>query len=148
MPANNLKPVPGLLTAVCRVLLFFLLFPSVIQAEDRVPRPEFKSNYQTPFTFFPQARNLIYEYADVVVLFAALAAASFFAIKKRSRNAMLVIALFSLLYFGFWRQGCVCAIGSIQNIALALSNPGYAIPLTVVLFFLLPLLFTLLFGRT
>jgi ferredoxin len=56
--------------------------------------------------------------------------------------------LFSLAYFGFWRQGCVCPIGAIQNVTLAFSDPGYRIPLVVIAFFSLPLLFTLFFGRT
>jgi NosR/NirI family nitrous oxide reductase transcriptional regulator len=58
-----------------------------------------------------------------------------------------LLSLFSILYFGFWRKGCVCPVGSIQNVAAALTDSTYMIPLTVVLFFLLPILFTLLFGR-
>ena len=60
---------------------------------------------------------------------------------------MLVLAIVSLVYFGFYRGGCVCPIGAIQNVALALGDPTYAAPFTVVLFFVLPLLFALLFGR-
>ena len=54
----------------------------------------------------------------------------------------------SLIYFGFFRKGCVCPVGSVQNISLALFNPTYTIPLTVIAFFALPLVFTLFFGRT
>jgi ferredoxin len=52
------------------------------------------------------------------------------------------------VYFGFWRKGCVCPVGSVQNVVLALADPGYLIPAGVLLFFLIPLLFTLFFGRT
>jgi NAD-dependent dihydropyrimidine dehydrogenase PreA subunit len=55
--------------------------------------------------------------------------------------------VFSLLYFGLYRKGCVCPIGAIQNVVLTIFDPGYAIPTTVIAFFLLPLVFTLFFGR-
>ena len=58
------------------------------------------------------------------------------------------MSVFSLLYFGFYREGCICSIGSIQNVVLALVDPTYAIPITALLFFLLPLAFALFFGRT
>jgi ferredoxin len=56
--------------------------------------------------------------------------------------------IFSLLYFGFWRDGCVCAVGSPQNIILSIFDVDYVVPITVAAFFLLPLVFTLFFGRT
>ncbi len=58
----------------------------------------------------------------------------------RSRSA-------SLAYFGFFRQGCVCPVGALQNVAMALGQHQYALPLVVGIFFLLPLLFALFFGR-
>ena len=54
----------------------------------------------------------------------------------------------SLAYLGFYRKGCVCPIGAIQNVTLAAFDPGYVLPWVVVAFFTLPLLFTLFFGRT
>jgi NosR/NirI family nitrous oxide reductase transcriptional regulator len=50
-------------------------------------------------------------------------------------------------YFGFYREGCICAVGSVQNVSLAIFNTGYAIPLTALLFFIIPLLFALAYGR-
>ncbi|NOX99336.1 MAG: 4Fe-4S binding protein, partial [Verrucomicrobia bacterium] len=55
--------------------------------------------------------------------------------------------VFSLGYFGFYKQGCVCPIGSIQNVALSLFDTNYAVPITVTIFFVMPLLFALMFGR-
>jgi len=69
------------------------------------------------------------------------------ALKKRSRQGLIWMSVFSLAYFGFFREGCICAVGSVQNVALALFNDSYAIPLTALLFFLIPLIFALLFGR-
>ena len=82
------------------------------------------------------------------MLFAALALSSYLVLRTRSRRAILALCVFSLFYFGFWRKGCVCPIGAIQNIALSIFDRDYAVPITVMLFFLLPLVFTLFFGRT
>jgi len=73
---------------------------------------------------------------------------SWLVIKKRSRRGVLYMTLFSIAYFGFFREGCVCSVGSLQNVSLALFHPEYAIPISAILFFILPLLFTLFFGRT
>jgi ferredoxin len=56
--------------------------------------------------------------------------------------------VFTLIYFGFYRKGCICSIGAIQNVTLSFFDPSYSISLTALLFFLLPLVFTLFFGRT
>ena len=72
---------------------------------------------------------------------------SWFILKSRSRKGIFWLSVFSLVYFGFYRDGCICAIGAIQNVALSLSDPGYTISLVALLFFLIPLVFTLFFGR-
>ena len=36
---------------------------------------------------------------------------------------MLGLLLISLAYFGFWRRGCVCSVGSLQNVAQSLAEP-------------------------
>ena len=84
---------------------------------------------------------------DVAVLVGALMVTSWMVLKKRSRQGLIWISVFSLAYFGFYRQGCICAIGSVQNVALALFNDNYAMPLSALLFFIIPLIFALLFGR-
>ncbi len=115
---------------------------------ERFPPPDFESGYGLPQTTVPPARESIYEYADGAVLMAALALSSYLVIRRRSRRATFLLMLFSLLYFGFWREGCVCAIGATQNIVLSIFDSGYSVPGAVILFFLLPLVFTLFFGRT
>jgi len=126
-----------------------LLFPSgAASAFERFPPPDFESGYQQPSPTTPHPRQDIYEYIDVVVLLAALGLSSYLVLRWRTRRAIFVLMVLSLFYFGFWRKGCVCPIGSIQNIALSVFDPDYAIPIAVMLFFLLPLVFTLFFGRT
>ena len=115
---------------------------------ERFPPPDFEGGYEMPSPTAPHARQDIYEYIDVAVLLAALCLSSYLILKKRSRRAIFVLMVFSLLYFGFWRKGCVCPIGATQNIVLSIFDSEYVIPITVAAFFLLPLVFTLFFGRS
>jgi polyferredoxin len=85
---------------------------------------------------------------DVIVLAIVLGLASWLAIRRRSRRAILWLSVFAVIYFGFYRLGCICPIGAIQNVSLALFNPGYQISVTVLIFFLLPLIVALFYGRT
>jgi polyferredoxin len=84
----------------------------------------------------------------VGVLFLALCVASFILLKKRSRRWMVALAIFSAGYFGFYRLGCVCPVGAIQNMSEAIAGNAIMLPISIVLLFSLPLLFALFFGRT
>ena len=114
---------------------------------QRFDLPEFKSDYRLPPTQTPYPRASWMEFVDLVLLLAALSVASWLALKKRSRRWIYVLMVSSLLYFGFYRQGCVCPIGAIQNVAYALFHPAYVIPVVVLAFFVAPLVFALAFGR-
>jgi len=135
-----------------KILLFLFFscssFSSFAQVEERFPKPDFQTDYTRPEIHLTDARSQTLEYIDTFVLFICLSLASCFAIKQRSRRYIFLLTLFSLGYFGFYREGCVCPVGSIQNVALALFNSGYVIPVSIIIFFMLPLFFTLLFGRT
>jgi polyferredoxin len=128
--------------------LVILLFGFCMQAQQRFPPPEFESGHQIPVTAAPAARGLWFQYQDVVVLMATLALSSWLVYQRRSRKSLIALSIFSLAYFGFYRKGCICAIGSVQNAALALCDSSYALPASVLVFFLLPLVFTLFLGRT
>ncbi len=133
------------------ILLAFVFLTSIVQAapeqELRFPAPEFKSGYTFPETAVPAGTSETQQWIDVAVLAAALSLAAWLAVKRHSRRGIFWLMIFSLLYFGFYKQGCICPIGSIQNVALSLFNPHYALPVTVLIFFGLPLLFALFFGR-
>jgi NosR/NirI family nitrous oxide reductase transcriptional regulator len=116
-------------------------------AELLFPPPEFESDYVMPSTTTPHPHQDVYEYVDIAVLFIALSLASYLVLKRRSRRVTFVLMVSSLIYFGFWRKGCVCPIGAIQNVTLSVFDNTYAVPIAVLLFFLLPLVFTLFFGR-
>jgi NosR/NirI family nitrous oxide reductase transcriptional regulator len=115
---------------------------------ERFPPPDFESGYTLPQTQVPAARPGYWEYADVAVLFIALCLASYFVLKLRRRWPVFALMIFSLLYFGFWRKGCVCSVGSVGNVTLSIFDAEYILPVAALLFFILPLLFTLFFGRT
>ena len=136
--------------------LFFLLIVCLLAAscavkagaQDRFPRPEFQTDYEVPTAQNPRPRSVFMEYLDVGILLIFLALATFLALKVRSRTLIFWLMTASLLYFGFYRKGCICPVGSVQNLVLGLFDPAYTIPVTAFLLFLLPLVFSLLFGRT
>jgi len=136
-PFVRLLIVPALMLVLCGQAL----------SVERFPPPDFETGYEFPGTTTPLPQSGTVELLDVLVLFAALVAASVLVLKKRSRRGIFCLSVISLLYFGFWRKGCICSIGAIQNVTLTLFDPTYAIPLAAPLFFLLPLLFALFFGR-
>ncbi|BAX82115.1 4Fe-4S binding protein [Labilibaculum antarcticum] len=116
--------------------------------QQRFPKPEFESGYTQPVTSMPVPSSGMFALLDVLVLIAALSLITWFILKKRSRTGVVAVSIFSILYFGFFREGCVCSVGSVQNVVLALFNPGYHIPLSALAFFVIPLAYTLFFGRT
>ena len=135
--------------SVCLALaLEALLWTHSTVAEQRFPPPDFESGYQLPATPVPGPRSLYFEYLDVAVLILALGLASYLGLRRRSRKGVLGLSLFSLAYFGFYREGCICAIGAVQNVALGLGDRTYAVPLTAMAFFVLPLIVALFAGRT
>jgi NosR/NirI family nitrous oxide reductase transcriptional regulator len=132
-------------------LLIILAIGSVnsmaAEAQQRFPKPEFATGYSQPNTTVPHARFQLLEYLDVTILLLVLLVTTWMVLKKRSRIGVFWISVFSLLYFGWYREGCICAVGSVQNIVLGIVDPTYAIPLTALAFFLLPLVFALFAGR-
>ncbi len=132
------------------IALALALSSAAMGGEQRFPPPDFSPGYTLPPTEVQgaPARDDLRGYIDAAVLLGALALASYLALGRRSRNGLVLLSLFSLAYFGFYRHGCVCPIGAIQNVTLALVDARYTLPLAVVVFFALPLVFTLFFGRT
>jgi ferredoxin len=133
----------------CWLIVFcWMLMASVsVFGVERFPPPDFDPGYQMPPTTAPVPRAPWLEYLDVLVLLGALSAAAWFVLVKRSRRPILGLTIFSALYFGFYRRGCVCSVGSIQDVTLALFNNAYTVPLAVLAFFLLPMIFALVCGR-
>jgi NosR/NirI family nitrous oxide reductase transcriptional regulator len=119
-----------------------------VLAIQRFPKPEFENGYKIPATQVTRVQSVVFEYIDLLVFISCMSLITWLVLKKRSRKAVFWLSVFSLLYFGFYRKGCICPVGSVQNVAMALFNPEYNIHFTAVAFFIIPLGFTLFFGRT
>ena len=130
------------------LMLVISLLAYKVVAEQRFPKPEFESGYQVPATQIAKVQPVFFEYLDIFVFVAAMTLATWLVIKKRSRKLVFWLSVFSLLYFGFYRKGCICPVGSLQNVSMALFNPEYSIPITAIIFFIVPIGFTLFYGRT
>ncbi len=107
------------------VLLVLMIIASVCvasttQAAPRFPQPEFDTGYEIPEPTTPPPE--IYEYLDVTLLVIALVLATFLTLKHRRRAWVFVLMVACVAYFGFWRKGCVCPVGSLQNTVLAISS--------------------------
>lgn len=129
------------------VIVLLLLSTLSAFSENRFPKPQFETGYVIPESAAPVARSVQLELLDAGVLFLALSLAAWLILRKRSRRGVFLLTVFSVAYFGFWRQGCICPIGSIQNVTLWLFDGQYVLPLVAAVFFILPLVFALLFGR-
>ena len=118
-----------------------------ILAEARFPKPDFTSGYEYPDILHGAPNETLWNVLDIVLLAGMMALVVWAAYRKRSRTVIYAMSVVSVLYFGFFRSGCVCSVGSIQNVVTALVNPDYHLPWYVLLLFLLPIVFALLFGR-
>lgn len=123
------------------------LFSVTAMAQNRFPKPDFESGYQYPEMTYPVPNETLWVAIDIVLLVLLMSIVAWAAIRKRTRKPIIWVSILSVAYFGFFRSGCVCSIGSIQNVSLALVDSTYILPLSVLLFFILPILFTFLFGR-
>lgn len=138
----------GLRLLSLAVLFLGLMACDPALAEQRFPPPDFtESGHKLPETTTPPARAVGWDYVDVAVLAGALGVAVWLIYRQRSRRGLFWLGLFSLVYFGFYRKGCVCPIGSVQNVSVALLGEGYAIPVSVLAFFVFPLAVALFAGR-
>lgn len=129
------------------VLVVLVVVATAAMAEENFPPPQFTSGYHYPLINTPQPRPEIFAYIDAAVLLITLGLAAYLALRVRSRRYLFLLAGFGVLYFGFFRKGCICPVGAIQNVVLAAAKPDYGLSWIVAAFFLLPLVFALFFGR-
>ena len=139
------------MTTVSALLLLIvaLVLPAGIGealAIERFPPPDF-TDHELPSTVVPSPPGTWVEYLALAGLVAALALAAYLALRSRSRRGLLALGIVALAVFGFWRGGCICSIGAVQNVVLGAADSGYLVPLVVVGFFVIPLVFALFFGR-
>lgn len=121
--------------------------PGALLAQYQKKPPEFGGTYYFPTPVHPEPASDYLRFLDVGLLVLALGLAVWFVFKSRNRKALIMLSIGSVAYFGFYRKGCICSVGAIQNVVLCLVNPQYAISLGVITIFFLPLVVTLFFGR-
>jgi ferredoxin len=131
----------------CAVPAFGQAIPYERPVETAPQEEDIGEGYKTPDVQKPLPRSYWLEILDVVLLAAAMGVAVWLVVSRRSRKWALVLTIGCLAYFGFYREGCICPIGSIQNVAVALVDPEYSIPIVVTAVFFLPLLVAVFYGR-
>ena len=117
------------------------------QAEVAPNEETIGEGYVTPEVQHPRPRSAARQLFDVALLALALALAAWLALKVRSRVGLVWLTVACVAYFGFFREGCICPIGSIQNVTTALFDQAYAVPYFVIAIFILPLVAAVFFGR-
>jgi polyferredoxin len=143
---------------VTLLILSFLAFPAYTFAqpyEMQYERPvevapseeDIGEGYKIPPVQRPHPRSAWKEAIDVFLLLVAMGLATWIVLYKRRRSWLVVLTISCLAYFGFYRDGCVCPIGAIQNVAVAFIDPNFAVSYSVIAFFVFPLLFAIFFGR-
>ncbi len=132
---------------VVLVILLLLAIGATSWGIQRFPPPDFRSGYKWPALQTPFPRAAWAEWLDVGLLVVAMSLATWIVLKFRRRWAMTALSVACLAYFGFWRAGCICPIGAIQNVSQGVADPGFYLPPTVIAFFVLPLAFALFSGR-
>ncbi|MCA9217788.1 MAG: hypothetical protein KDB27_32185 [Planctomycetales bacterium] len=82
------------------------------------PQPEdIGGEYQLPQVQRPLPRSVWLYALDVAVLAAGMGIVAWVSRRGRRQFVITAITLGSIAYFGFYRQGCVCPVGSTQNVA-------------------------------
>jgi len=97
-------------------IVVLLSLTGAAAGEQRFSVPKLGPDYTAPQTQKPPPRSAVKEYLDVGLLVVALAAMSCLALRRRSRIGVVIVTVLSLAYFGFYRKGCVCPVGAIQNV--------------------------------
>ncbi len=136
---------PGSLWPLFLVLLVFA--SSTLVAQYQKAPPDFGGSYSFPVPTHPEPRSGIALGIDVAMLLAGLGLSAYLVLVRRSRSGAIALSVGAIAYFGFYRKGCTCPIGAIQNVTLSLVDPQYLISFGVLAFFFLPLLAAFLFGR-
>ena len=135
-----------------RLLAPLLLAPLAAGAQEgevfKYPPPELGPEYVEPPTILPEHSQLLPPLAEAGLLTTAILLAAYLAHKQRSRRGLWWLSIVSLVWFGFVREGCICPVGSTQNVAEVLFDSSAVILPATILFFTVPLVATLLWGRT
>jgi NosR/NirI family nitrous oxide reductase transcriptional regulator len=146
MRSAGRSPHPGR-RLLLPVLMVVALASSALFAQYQKKPPDFGGSYTFPVAPHPNPRAAWLRGLDVAVLATGLGLAAWLVLKRRTRTGVVALSIGAVAYLGFFRKGCTCPIGSIQNVTLALVDPRFLISFEVMVFFFLPLVAAFLFGR-
>lgn len=146
MPSFRFHPI-GPRNLPLLVIVIAALAASALFAQYQKAPPDFGGSYNFPTPAHPEPRAAWVRALDIAMLVLGLGLAAWLILKRRSRSGVLILSIGALAYFGFYRKGCICPIGAIQNVTLSLADSRYMISFGVIAFFFLPLAAALLFGR-
>ena len=130
-----------------RVLALLFIAPIELVAQYQKKPPDFGGTHSFPTPVHPEPVVEWLRGFDVLFLTIALCVSAWLVFRRRSRKGIVLLSIASVAYFGFYRKGCICSVGSIQNIVLCLVDSRYFVSLSVLAIFFLPLIATLFFGR-
>lgn len=159
MRAQSIPPPMTSLRPSFTALLLILVCCSAVcfsqSYQDQYQRPvdvapseeDIGEDYVTPDVQRPHPRSWVLEMLDVGLLAVALGLSTWIVLARRNRSWLVLLTIACLAYFGFYRDGCVCSIGAIQNITVAFVDPSFAVSYAVIAFFMLPLMLAVFFGR-
>ena len=121
--------------------------PATLIAQYQKAPPDFGDTYSFPTPVHPEPTANWLRGLDVFLLALALGIAAWLVYTRRSRFGITLLSIASVAYFGFYRKGCICSVGAIQNVVLCLVDPRYFVSFSVIAIFFLPLAATLIWGR-
>ena len=122
------------LKLILPALLLLLPATVCVAAEMRFPPPDFQTGYTLPDIHSPGSESSN-GFQDAVILFIALSITTWIVFKSRSRRGLFIMSILSLGYFGFYRTGCICPVGSTQNVMAAVFVPDVGVSVAVLSFF-------------
>jgi len=129
------------------LIIVVLLAQGILFAQYQMAPPEFGDSYSLPTPTHPEPRSSLVRILDIALLASGLGLAAWLIHQRRSRKGVILLSIGTIAYFGFYRNGCICPIGAIQNVTLSLADSHYMVSWGVIAFFFLPLIAALLFGR-
>ena len=116
----------------------------IFLAQMRFPKPEFKDYVEPVLKLEERIPDTLWLRVGILALLLLLTGLSLY--RWRSRKKLQLLAACSLLIFGFLFTACPCPIGMYQNLTASLFS-GQAVPLAIVVLFVLPLVVALYWGR-
>lgn len=138
-------PVATRLAAL--ILLGVLVLSPSAHGQQRFPPPDFESGYKQPELSLQTHQTYAGEAVSAALLVAVMCVGAWLLLRRRTRRGIFLLGLASLFYFGFYKGGCVCPIGAIQNITLALYDARHVVPVILLVVFMAPLVLALFCGR-